>query len=176
MYKEIKPFEYASEVIRKLSGGIFLTTEAEEKTNTMTIGWGGINIIWGRPVFIVLVRDSRATYRLIEKSGEFTVSVPINKDMSEELAFCGTRSMRDCDKFEETGMTRLAGRRIKTPVIKEAGLHYECKVIYKQTLDEKSIPENVKNRYYDLNTKKGNTIHTVYYGEIIDQYIYKEGE
>ncbi|HOP57034.1 MAG TPA: flavin reductase family protein [Bacillota bacterium] len=175
MYQEIKPYEYANEVTKKLPGGIFLTTNAAGKTNTMTIGWGGINIIWGRPVFIVLVRDSRATYGLIEESNEFTVSVPMQKDMAKELAFCGTRSMRDCDKFKELNIALLPARKVSTPVIKEAGLHYECRVIYKQPLDKAAIPEFIKERYYGP-TKPGNTCHTVYYGEIVDQYIYKEGE
>lgn len=169
MYKEINVFDYANIVLEKLTPGIFLNTKKDEKINTMIIGWGGINVIWGRPIFIVLVRDSRATYDLIESSKEFTVSIPINKNMKKEIAICGTKSLRDIDKFKECNFTPIKGRKIDTPIIAEAELHYECKVIYKQTLNQEVVPQIVKSRYYNNNAN-----HTVYYGEIIDQYIYEK--
>lgn len=169
MYKEINVFDYANIVLEKLTPGIFLNTKKDEKINTMIIGWGGINVIWGRPIFIVLVRDSRATYELIESSKEFTISVPINKSMKKEIAVCGTKSLRDIDKFKECNFTPIKGRKVDTPIIAEAELHYECKVIYKQKLNQDVVPQIVKSRYYNNNAN-----HTVYYGEIIDQYIYEK--
>ncbi|MDT8337296.1 MAG: hypothetical protein RQ856_05670, partial [Candidatus Izemoplasmatales bacterium] len=100
MYREINVFDYTNIVLEKLTPGIFLNTKKDNTINTMIIGWGGINVIWGRPIFIVLVRDSRATYDLIESSKEFTISVPINKNMKKEIAICGTKSLRDMDKFK----------------------------------------------------------------------------
>lgn len=173
MYKEIGVFDYAGAVLDKVGPGLFLNTGHEGKINTMIIGWGGIMVVWGKPLFIVLVRDCRATYDLIEKAGEFTVSVPLTKDMKKEIAFCGSKSMREHDKFKELGLTPVKGRKVNTPIIGEADLHYECKVIYKQTLDQSMVPQTVKDRYYSIT--KAN--HTVYYGEILDQYIYtKPGE
>lgn len=175
MYQEIGMFEHANTVLEHMEQGVFLTTSHVGKTNTMTIGWGGIMVIWGRPIFIVLVRDSRATYDLIDNSDEFTVSVPFLRNMTKELAFCGTKSMRDYDKFRECNLHPLPGRKVSVPVIKEAGLHYECKILYKQTLDQSVIPNIVKTRYYNPNSSS-QTNHTVYYGEIVDKYIYKEEE
>lgn len=169
MYKEIGIFEYSNAVLEKMLPGNFLTTRQGSVINTMIIGWGGINVIWGRPIFIVLVRDSRATYDLIESSNEFTVSVPLNDNLKREIGICGTKSLRDMDKFKECNFTPVKGRKIDTPIIAEVGLHYECKVIYKQTLNQDVVPQIVKSRYYN---KTAN--HTVYYGEIVDQYIYEK--
>jgi flavin reductase (DIM6/NTAB) family NADH-FMN oxidoreductase RutF len=169
MYKEIRVFEHANIVLEKMTPGVFLNTKKDNVINTMIIGWGGINVIWGRPIFIVLVRDSRATYDLIESSNEFTVSVPLNDNLKREIGICGTKSLRDMDKFKECNFTPVKGRKIDTPIIAEVGLHYECKVIYKQTLDQDVVPQIVKSRYYN---KTAN--HTVYYGEIVDQYIYEK--
>ena len=171
MYKEIGVFEYANIVLEKMKPGNFLTTKKDDVINTMIIGWGGITVIWGRPVFIVLVRDSRATYNLIESSMEFTVNVPVFSDMKEAIKVCGTQSLRDINKFEVCNLTPIKGRKIDTPIIAECGLNYECKVIYKQTLDQSVVPDFIKDRYYNHNAN-----HTVYYGEIIDQYIYKKEE
>lgn len=167
MYKEISVFEHANTVLEKLTPGIFLNTKFKGEINTMIIGWGGINIIWGRPIFVVLVRDSRATYNLIESSQEFTISIPMESPMKKEIAFCGTKSLRDYDKFKECNFTPVKGRKLETPIIAECQLHYECKVIYKQTLNQIAVPDNVKSRYYNNNAN-----HTVYYGEIVDQYIF----
>ncbi len=172
MYKEIDTFEYSNIVLNKLNPGIFLTTKAHGVINTMIIGWGGVTVVWGRPMFIVLVRDSRATYKLIEESNEFTVSVPIEHNLNAAIKVCGTRSLRDINKFEYCNITPIKGRTIDTPIIGEAKLHYECKVIYKQTLDQSVVPDDVKDRYY---SKTGNNAnHTVYYGEIVDKYIYEK--
>ncbi len=171
MYKEIGVFEYSNIVLERMKPGNFLNTKNGSVINTMIIGWGGINVIWGRPIFIVLVRDSRATYNLIENSDEFTVSIPINKNMNDAIKICGTKSLRDIDKFKHCNLTPVKGRKIDTPIIGECELHYECKVIYKQTLDQNVVPQIVKDRYYN---KTAN--HTVYYGEIVDQYIYEKDE
>jgi flavin reductase (DIM6/NTAB) family NADH-FMN oxidoreductase RutF len=173
MYKEIGVFDYSGAVLEKIGPGVFLNTKYQNKINTMIIGWGGIMVIWGKPLFLVLVRDCRATYDLIERSGEFTVSIPLKTEMKKEIQFCGSKSLRDHDKFKELGLTAIKGRKIDTPIIGEADLHYECKVIYKQTLDQSVVPQTVKERYYSAT--KAN--HTVYYGEIVDQYLYsKTGE
>jgi len=169
MYKDIGVFDYSNKVLEKMKPGNFLTTKKDGVINTMIIGWGGINIIWGRPIFIVLVRDSRATFDLIESSEEFTVSIPLDDNLQEAIEICGTKSLREMNKFDYCNLTPIKGRKIDTPIIAEAKLHYECKVIYKQTLDQNVIPQIVKNRYYN---KTAN--HTVYYGEILDQYLYEK--
>lgn len=169
MYKEIDAFEFSSEVLKKINPGIFLNTSYRGVDNTMVIGWGGITVVWGKPIFVVLVRDSRATYDLIEHSNEFSVSVPLKQKLLKEISICGTKSLREMNKFEVCHFTKVPGRKINTPIIGECNLHYECKVVYKQTLDASSIPENITARYYD-----NRAIHTVYYGEIVDQYLYEK--
>jgi len=171
MYKEIGVFEYSGKVLEKMVPGNFLTTKKGDTINTMIIGWGGVTVEWGKPIFIVLVRDSRATYDLIESNEEFTVSIPLEKNLIDAIKVCSTRSLRDLDKFKYCNLTPIKGRKIETPIIGECELHYECKVVYKQTLDQTVISEYVKNRYYKT---PNNSNHTVYYGEILDQYLYEK--
>ena len=87
MRKDVPYNQYLGEGEKQLkSQGLFLTSK-RGKVNTMVIGWGGIVFIWGKPIFMVPVRKSRYTHGLIEKSGEFTVSVPLNKDLKDALMF-----------------------------------------------------------------------------------------
>lgn len=164
--------EYAEVLLNKLPNGVFLTTAFGGVVNTMVIGWGGINVIWGKPMMLILVRKIRATWDLIEKTNEFTISVPIKHDLSEALKICGTKSMREInDKFTYCHLTPVPGRKIKTPVVGECELHYECRVLYKQPLNQDNIPEAIKNRYYPTGAN-----HTLYFGEIIDTYLFEDGE
>jgi len=173
MYKEIGVLEYSNVVLEKMSPGLFLTKKNGLFINTMIIGWGGINVLWGRPIFMVLVRDSRATYGLLEASEEFTISIPIGDSLNGAINICSTKSMRDINKFEYCNLTPIRGRMIDTPIIGEAKIHFECRVLYKQKLDQSMVPDIVKKRYYNADSSN-NANHTVYYGEIIDQYIFEK--
>ncbi|MGF7430060.1 flavin reductase family protein [Thermoanaerobacterium thermosaccharolyticum] len=162
--KEVPYDMYMKEVNQKLtSRGIFLTTK-ENKLNTMVIGWGGITYFWGKPVFLVAVRKSRFTYSQIEKSGEFTISVPLNEDLNKAIAFCGTKSGRDFDKFKECNLTPIPSQKIETPIIGECSLHYECKVVYKQEMLKENLNADIDKRWYP-------DYHTFYFGEIVASYI-----
>jgi flavin reductase (DIM6/NTAB) family NADH-FMN oxidoreductase RutF len=165
MSKEVSFNEYATKAIDIISKGAFLTTAHAGKTNTMTIGWGSIGVIWSKPIFTVLVRQSRFTHDLIGPSGEFTVSIPFG-DMKEALGLCGTKSGRDLDKIKAAGLTLKSGKKTATPVIAAAGLHYECKIVYQQTM----IPEALDSAYQAAAYPKGD-YHTMYFGEIVAVYI-----
>ncbi|OPX34868.1 MAG: flavin reductase, partial [Desulfobacteraceae bacterium 4484_190.1] len=75
--KEIDYMAVAEKAMNQIKEGAFLTVRAGEALNTMTIGWATIGYVWRKPVFMVLVRDSRHTFGIIEKAADFTVSVPM---------------------------------------------------------------------------------------------------
>lgn len=155
---------YANRTLEQLPKGAFLTTAADGKTNTMTIGWGSVGYMWGRPVFTVMVRESRHTYELIEKNPQFTVSVP-RGDMKAALSLCGSKSGRDIDKFAAAQLQTLPGQKVNVPVIGGAGLHFECKVVYKQAMRAKQLDAAVAQQWY-----ADSDWHTLYYGEILTAY------
>jgi len=169
MFKDCSPFAHSGVLLDKMKPGIFLTAAAEGRANTMIIGWGAVSVIWNRPMMVVFVRDSRATYGLIEKSGEFTVSVPLREGLDEAIRICGTRSGRDIDKFAVCPLTPVPGRKVAAPIIGECGLHYECRVMYRQKLDQNAVPREIKDRFYANPVNNAN--HTVYFAEIVDCYV-----
>lgn len=164
-YKTLNWYDQSDEALDQLMTGAFVTTKKGDKVNTMTIAWGGINVIWGRPVFVIYVRYSRDTYDMLEDNDEFTISIPTTADLRKELAYCGSRSGRDTNKIEDCKLTLVPGRKVNTPVLGECDLHYECKIIYRQAMEANMVPKDVKERYY-----KTNNYHMIYYGEIIDAY------
>ena len=166
MKKIVNAFDYAGEICKAMPQGILLTTAAEGKVNTMTIGWGSIGIEWGKPMFVAFVRDSRYTMQMLEKNGEFTVNVPLGQVDKKILGYCGTKSGRDTDKIADMGLTLEPGENVSVPGIKELPLTLECKVIYKQKQENDKIPAALFDRYYPAGD-----FHTAFYGEIVGAYI-----
>lgn len=151
----------AAEIIPK---DAFMTTSRGTRVNTMTIGWGSVGIMWRKPVFTALVRQSRYTKELVEQSGEFTVTLPLT-DMKAALTLCGTKSGRDLDKIAAAKLTLTPGQAVATPVIAVPGLQLECKVIYQQTM----LPENLAAADRSACYPAGD-YHTMYFGEIVAAY------
>ena len=156
--------QHIAKALEVLPKGVFLTTAMGESVNTMTISWGSIGHVWNKPVFMVMVRPSRHTYTLLEKSAKFSVSVPLG-NMKEELAICGSKSGRDTNKFELCNLELLEGRAQDVPVIKGCGLHFECKVLHKQAMEFDMLGTEIKEAWYPTEN-----CHVMYYGEIVASY------
>lgn len=174
MYRQVNVFDYAERIAKSFNPGILLTTACEGQVNTMTIGWGQLGVIWSKPVFTVLVRESRFTKEYLDKTGEFTVNIPLAPVDKNIIAVCGTKSGRDTDKFAQLNLTAVPGQTVAVPGIKELPLTLECKVIYRQEQDPSAIDPDCYNRFYAKGTHNENDHHTVYYGEITGAYIIED--
>lgn len=173
MKKEVNVWDYAGHIMENIGKGILLTTAADGQVNTMTIGWGVLGVVWSRPVFQVLVRESRYTKQFLEKNGEFTINVPLEQVDKNILAVCGTKSGRDMDKIKQLGLDLEPGETVSVPAIRQLPLTLECKVIYKQEQDPAAIDPVCYERYYAKGTHNEGDHHTVYYGQITAAYIVK---
>ena len=148
-------------------GGAFLVANDDNgRPNPMTIGWGQVGIVWGRPVFTVFVRKSRYTFECVRSSETFTVNVPRADELKDALILCGTKSGRDVDKVVEAGLTMIQGRTVDTPIINECILNYECRIIARtQQVKEDFSSDEVLAQYYPKPDH-----HLVILGEIVDAY------
>ena len=155
-----------AETMRQMRGdGLLLVTAgADGKPNVMTIGWGTVGAIWGRPTFVVLVRPSRYTYSRLEEVGDFTVNVP-PPELADAASHCGTVSGRDHEKFQEKGLTVVPSKQVRAPVIKECVIHYECRTVHRNDL----APETVAQAILDDAYPEGD-YHRIYFGEIVAAY------
>ncbi len=152
-------------------GGLFLVTQGKDKKpNAMTIGWGFLGTMWRRPVFVIAVRFSRYTHKLIEESDSFTVCLPGN-NMEEWLEFCGSKSGRDIDKFKALGMTPTKGLAVNAPFIEECPVHLECEIIYKNQMMLGQLNKEIEDDVYP-----NKDFHSIYYGEIKGVYVAHDAE
>jgi flavin reductase (DIM6/NTAB) family NADH-FMN oxidoreductase RutF len=154
-YKEIFP-----QVLDKIIEGAFLVVKAGDLVNVMTIGWALFGFVWRRPIMMIAVRESRYTFKIIEKADSFSVSIPL-ADMAQEIKFCGTKSGRDVNKFRECNFSIKEARKIHGPILDIPGYHYECKIIYKNVMDPLFIDKDLEYLYAT------DDHHTLYFGEIV---------
>ena len=155
----------ADALMAQISQGAFLTVKAGEEINTMTIGWATIGFIWKKKVFMVAVRNSRHTFSLLEKTDNFTVTVPTaGEEYRKALALCGTKSGRDLDKFAECRLGQRPGRISQSPIVDIPARHYECAIIYKSAMDPAFLHEDLAGLYPQ------HDYHTLYFGEILACY------
>ncbi|RPH41719.1 MAG: flavin reductase family protein, partial [Desulfobulbaceae bacterium] len=156
--KDRKYLEQSDAVMERIKKGAFLTVQAEGSVNTMTIGWATIGYIWQKPVFMIAVRDSRHTFTLLEKTDNFSVSIPAGDEHNTTITFCGTKSGREYDKFRQCNLQQKKATYIESPIIDIAGIHYECRIIYKSAMNSAFLDDSLEKLY----PKKD--YHTLYFG------------
>lgn len=136
----------------------------EGRYNTMTVGWGSLGRMWGRPYAQVVVRPSRYTYGFMERYDSFTLCT-FSEDYRRALNLLGTKSGRDGDKITEAGLTPIPSTRVAAPGFAEAELILECRKMYWDDMNpahflDPGIEANYPRKDY----------HRIYYGEILAIY------
>ena len=160
-FKTIDPAEITDNAFKLIGKDWALVTSGgRDSFNTMTVSWGGVGIMWNKPVTFTFIRPQRYTFGFLEKNGFFTMSF-FDESYRKALQICGTKSGRDTDKVAETGLTP-AFTDNGVPYFEEARLVLVCKKLYAQDLNEDSIVEEaVKGNY------NGSDYHRMYVSEIV---------
>ncbi len=140
-----------------LTGGDF----ARREFNAMTVSWGSLGYMWGKPFAQVVVRPTRHTHSFMERFDSFTLTA-FSEEYRRALNVLGNQSGRDGDKIAAAGLTPVASTQVAAPSFAEAELVLECRKTYWDRLEsghflDPAIAENYPEKDY----------HTVYFGEIV---------
>ena len=137
----------------------------KEKSNAMTIGWGGIGTLWGRTALTVYVAEKRYTKEFLDKAEYFTV-MAFDVEQSKVLNYMGTKSGRDGDKAQALGL-HTAYTANGTPYYTEATMVIECKIMYVAPFDPNGFKSDAPKKMY-ANFPAG--IHSMYIGEVVNAW------
>lgn len=99
----------------------------EEEYNILTISWTG-TICTNPALCYISVRPERHSYNIIKESGEFVINLT-NSELAYATDWCGVKSGKDFHKFKEMKLTPGESLKVKAPIIVEAPISIECKVI-----------------------------------------------
>lgn len=140
-----------------------ITAGSKESFNTMTASWGGVGILWNKPVATCYVRPQRYTKEFIDREEYFTLTF-FPDGYRKALSLCGSVSGRDHDKPAEAGITPLFT--CGTVAFEEADLVLVCKKLFAQPMAEESfVDRDVLEKNYPERD-----LHTIYVGEIVKAF------
>lgn len=161
----MKPTELKINMFDYIGNRWGLVCEGEKnRSDLMTVSWGGTGVLWGKNVVFVFIRESRYTKELIDSNGLFSLSF-LPEEYREAMKTAGTKSGRDGDKWRECGLV---------PIYTKEGYCYPsaseytffCRKLAAVPVgSETFIDPSILPDWYD----KGD-FHTMYIGEITDVY------
>lgn len=159
-WTETDPSELDSNPFDLFSNALSLSVGNKDKMNAMTIGWGGLGVLWGRDraVLTVYVREDRYTHGFMENNEYFVVEGFGNR-YRDQLHYLGSASGRNEDKMTGSGLT-VSFTEQGTPYFEEGDIMFVCKKIYGAPLNPDGFGELAKDMYKDK------PLHSMYIGEI----------
>lgn len=168
MFKSISPFELdCGNIFKKIDRQWMLITagrenggDARRDLNTMTASWGGLGILWSKPVATCYIRPQRYTQQFVQRE-EYLSLTFFDEKYRGALTLCGSKSGRDCDKIDLAGLTPVFDK--PAPYFEEADTVMICRKLYCQQLDPKCFIDPAIEKEYT-----NNDYHYMYICEITD--------
>jgi flavin reductase (DIM6/NTAB) family NADH-FMN oxidoreductase RutF len=125
-YPEMKQDWKPGTLIYPLPAAMISCGSNPDEYNIITLSWLG-TICTNPPMCYISIRPERHSYNIIKRNMEFVINIT-----TEELAYatdwCGVRSGKDFNKFEEMKLTTGKALIVQAPVIEESPLNIECRV------------------------------------------------
>lgn len=113
-----------------------ITTRHGEKVNTMTASWGGVGVMWNKPVAYLFLRPQRYTRELLDASVDFSVCF-LPESQRAAMGYCGKHSGRDEEKLAACSLH--AAEVDGVTVLRESRLALTCKKLFCQPLKPESF-------------------------------------
>ena len=107
---------------------VMVSVGNENESNIITVAWTG-TICTNPAMVYISVRPERYSYNLIKEQKEFVINLT-TKDLVKQTDFCGVKSGRDLNKWEEMNLTPRKAKALRySPIIEECPVNIECKVV-----------------------------------------------
>ena len=161
MFHEIAPKTLTENVFSLIGDRwMLITAGTPDHCNTMTASWGGIGVMWGKNVAVTVIRPQRYTKEFVESHDCFTLSF-YPEEYKKALSLCGSKSGREIDKAEETGLIPVFDQ--AAPYFEQASLVLVCKKLYAQPMD----PAGFVDKALDSRWYPDKDYHKMFVGEVI---------
>lgn len=162
MFHSIRPEDLSENAFRLIGRDWLLltATRTDGASNCMTASWGGLGVLWGKPVLYCFIRPQRYTHGFTEDGDRLSACV-FPEEYRRVLAYCGRESGRDGDKAKACNLT---------PVCSENGaVYYEearLVILGRKLYAGKIDPACFTDPTLDAEAYPQKDYHTVYVYEI----------
>lgn len=165
----------AGNMLYPLPAVMVSTADKEGRSNIITVAWTG-TVCTNPPMVYISVRPERYSYHMLKETGEFVINLT-TEALAYATDYCGVRSGRDVDKFQEMKLTKEPAEAVSVPMILESPVNIECRVtevkelgshhmflaeVLKVHVDEAYL--NEKNKFELAKAKPMVYSHGEYYG------------
>ena len=100
---------------------------AAGEKDIVTVAWAG-TVCTNPPMLSISLRPERHSYHIVRESGEFVVNL-VTARLQRACDWCGVRSGRDYNKWEECHLTPASATALDlAPTIAESPVSIECRV------------------------------------------------
>ena len=97
-----------------------------EEYNLFTVAWTG-TVCTNPPMCYISVRPQRHSYEIIKRTGEFVINLT-TAELARATDWCGVRSGRDYNKFEQMGLSIGEAAVVAAPVVEASPISIECRL------------------------------------------------
>ena len=97
-----------------------------EEYNLFTVAWTG-TVCTNPPMCYISVSPERHSYEIIKRTGEFVINLT-TVGLARATDWCGVRSGRDYNKFEQMGIAISKAEVVAAPVVEASPISIECRV------------------------------------------------
>ncbi len=169
-YQSVQPKDF-DENIFSLVGDDWTVITAGEDPNSMVASWGGLGIMFNKPVTWCFLRANRYTLEKIRETGTYTFCYFPAQYKGEILKF-GSASGRNTDKMDQTKLTPMEIPH-GVPAYEEAKVIIECKLIAAPTVSKDEFYTEEGKDFLQGGYDEAKDWHKLVYGEITNIYIKK---
>ncbi len=163
-FTSVSPYEYNENMFKKIGKQwALISAQKDDTINAMTASWGGIGILWNKPVVYIFIRPQRYTNTLIDATTTFSLSF-FHEEYRDMLQYMGRVTGKKEDKIKESGLHLV--HHAEAPMYKESEVTIICEKLYQQQLNPNGfINTNINEQHYPSHDH-----HIMYVGEIKQIY------
>jgi len=169
-FREIPPREeWTHNPFDRIHNDWFLigAKKPDGSVNMMTANWGGVGVLWHKPVVYLFIRPQRYTKEFVDAADTFSLSF-FSEKYREEMRFCGKNSGRDVDKAAHCGFTVQTDS--GAPVFEQADTVLICKKLFSQVMSPASILDQTMLAEFYSGDYAG-AYHQIYVAEVLKALI-----
>lgn len=101
-------------------------TDNNGRDNIITVAWTG-TICTNPAMAYISVRPERYSYNILKETKEYVINLT-TESLVYETDYCGVKSGKDINKFNQLKLIKEKALNINAPLIKKSPINIECRV------------------------------------------------
>jgi flavin reductase (DIM6/NTAB) family NADH-FMN oxidoreductase RutF len=137
---------------------VLVTTAHKKKANVMTMSWH-MPMEFEPPLIACILSNCNYSFSALRATKECVIAIP-SVNIINKVIDAGNCSGKDVDKFKAFGLTPLAAKKVKAPLIAECFANLECRVVDTALVNKYNLfVLKVVKAWHDPRRKERKMIH-----------------